>query len=175
MNVLCADKTGTLTCNALTVTTVHPMPGFAAAHVLALATLASSDGGQDPLDGAIRSAALGEPISDAPKIITFVPFDPATKMSEATVQDPRGSTQRLVKSSSATVVGFAQPAPTATAKCGSVSEEIMGWRAETDQAQLQEYTQLTIFEDGRATDYQSQVYQLECGLPCDSKWRCREL
>jgi H+-transporting ATPase len=28
MDVLCADKTGTLTRNALTVTTVHPMPGF---------------------------------------------------------------------------------------------------------------------------------------------------
>ena len=51
MDVLCADKTGTLTLNALIVTTVHPMPGFDEAHVLALAALASSDGGQDPVDG----------------------------------------------------------------------------------------------------------------------------
>ena len=57
MDVLCADKTGTLTQNALTVTTVHPMPGFDEAHVLALAALASSEGGQDPVDGAIRAAA----------------------------------------------------------------------------------------------------------------------
>ena len=57
MDVLCADKTGTLTQNALTVTSVHPMPGFDEAHVLALAALASSDGGQDPVDGAIRAAA----------------------------------------------------------------------------------------------------------------------
>ena len=35
MNVLCADKTGTLTENALTVTVVRPMPGFDEAHVLA--------------------------------------------------------------------------------------------------------------------------------------------
>jgi H+-transporting ATPase len=54
MNVLCADKTGTLTRNALTVTTVRPMPGFDEAHVLALAALASSDGGQDSVDGATR-------------------------------------------------------------------------------------------------------------------------
>jgi H+-transporting ATPase len=40
MNILCADKTGTLTLNALTVTTVHPMPGFDEAHVLTLAALA---------------------------------------------------------------------------------------------------------------------------------------
>ena len=48
MVVLCADKTGTLTQNALTVTTVRPMPGFDEAHVLALAALASSDGGAGP-------------------------------------------------------------------------------------------------------------------------------
>ena len=57
MDVLCVDKTGTLTQNALTVASVHPMPGFDDAHVLALAALASSDGGQDPVDGAIRAAA----------------------------------------------------------------------------------------------------------------------
>jgi len=46
MDVLCADKTGTLTCNELKVTTVRAMPDFEEAHVLALAALASSDGGR---------------------------------------------------------------------------------------------------------------------------------
>ncbi len=115
MNVLCADKTGTLTRNALTVTTVRPMPGFDVPHVLTLAALASADGGQDPVDGAIRSAALGNAVSDAPKIIKFVPFDPATKMSEATVADPGGGTQRVVKGAFAVITGLAQPSPTAAA------------------------------------------------------------
>jgi H+-transporting ATPase len=57
MSVLCADQTGTLTQNVLTVTTIHAMPGFDGAHVLALAALASSDGEQDPAHSAIRSAA----------------------------------------------------------------------------------------------------------------------
>src|SRR5579863_8311996 len=83
-DVLCADKTGTLTQNALTVTTVHPMPGFGEATVLALAALASSEGGQDPVDGAIRTAAARRTVSDAPKLVNFVPFDPAKKTSEAT-------------------------------------------------------------------------------------------
>ena len=48
IDVLCADKTGTLTCNQLSVTSVHPMPGFDESHVLTMAALASSDGGQDP-------------------------------------------------------------------------------------------------------------------------------
>jgi H+-transporting ATPase len=114
MNVLCADKTGTLTQNALTVTTIRPMPGFDEAHVLALAALASSDGGQDPVDGAIRSAASGNAVSDAPKLIRFVPFDPATKMSEATADSPGGATQRVVKGAYAVVVGLAPASPAAT-------------------------------------------------------------
>ena len=114
MNVLCADKTGTLTQNALTVTTIRPMPGFDEAHVLALAALASSDGGQDPVDGAIRSAAKGNAVSDAPKMMKFVPFDPATKMSEATVDNPGGGTQRIVKGAYAVVIGLAPPSPSAT-------------------------------------------------------------
>ena len=59
MTVLCSDKTGTLTQNALTVTTVQALPDFDEAHVLTLAALASSDGGADPVDGAIRAAAAG--------------------------------------------------------------------------------------------------------------------
>jgi H+-transporting ATPase len=96
-DVLCADKTGTLTQNSLTVTSVHPMPGFDEAHVLALAALASSDGGQDPVDGAFRSAAAAKSVSDAPKLLNFVPFDPAKKMSEATATDSSGATQQIVK------------------------------------------------------------------------------
>jgi H+-transporting ATPase len=115
MDVLCADKTGTLTQNALTVTTIRPMPGFDEAHVLALAALASSDGGQDPVDGAIRSAAKGDAVSDAPQLKKFVPFDPATKMSEATVDNPGGATVRVVKGAYAVVIGLAAASPTATA------------------------------------------------------------
>jgi H+-transporting ATPase len=91
MVVLCADKTGTLTQNALTVTTVRPMAGFDEARVLALAALASSEGGEDPVDGAIRSAAASKPVSDAPTLIKFDAFDPAKKMSEATVTDAGGA------------------------------------------------------------------------------------
>ena len=104
MVVLCADKTGTLTQNALTVTTVRPMPGFDEAHVLALAALASSDGGQDPVDGAIRASALRIGVSDAPKLIKFDCFDPAKKMSEATATDATGGAQRIVKGAFAVVI-----------------------------------------------------------------------
>ena len=114
-DVLCADKTGTLTKNALTVTTVRPMPGLDEAHVLALAALASSDGGQDPVDGAIRAAAARKTVSDAPKLVKFVPFDPAKKMSEASATDSTGATQRIVKGAYAAIIGLADSSPTAAA------------------------------------------------------------
>jgi H+-transporting ATPase len=113
-DVLCADKTGTLTQNALTVTNVRAMPGFDEAHVLALAALASADGGQDPVDAAIRSAACSKGVSDAPKLVKFVSFDPGKKMSEAITTDTTGATKRIVKGAFAVVIGLA-PSPTATA------------------------------------------------------------
>jgi H+-transporting ATPase len=97
IDVLCSDKTGTLTQNDLTVTAMHVMSGFDESHVLGVAALASSDGGQDPVDGAIRAAAAKKAADDLPKLIKFVPFDPATKMSEATATGPGGTTVRAVK------------------------------------------------------------------------------
>jgi H+-transporting ATPase len=126
MNVLCADKTGTLTQNALTVTIIRPMHGFDEAHVLALAALASSDGGQDPVDGAIRAAAASKSVADAPRLIKFTAFDPAKKLSEATATDSTGSPQRIVKGASAVVIGLAQSSPTATAAANEL--EARGFR-----------------------------------------------
>ena len=57
LDVLCIDKTGTLTRNELAVAAIHAMPGFDEAHVLALAALASAEGGRDPVDAAVRAAA----------------------------------------------------------------------------------------------------------------------
>ena len=115
IDVLCADKTGTLTQNELTVTAVHAMSGFDEAHVLGLAALASSDGGQDPVDGAIRAAAAKNMASDLPKLGKFVPFDPGTKMSEATAVDSSGATVRIVKGAFDAVKGLTPSMPDALA------------------------------------------------------------
>ncbi|HTG21951.1 MAG TPA: HAD-IC family P-type ATPase [Reyranella sp.] len=102
MDVLCTDKTGTLTRNELAVTAVRAMPGFDEAHVVGLAALASSDGGQDPVDQAVRAAARRD-LVDLPRLATFLPFDPATKTAEATVVDASGARIRVVKGAFATV------------------------------------------------------------------------
>jgi len=123
MDVLCADKTGTLTRNELTVAAVRPMPGFDAARVLALAALASSDGGQDPVDAAIRAAASTAGSQAAPGLVRFVPFDPTTKMSEATVADPGGGRRRVVKGAFAVVATLARPLPVAAVTARELEDQ----------------------------------------------------
>jgi H+-transporting ATPase len=126
IEVLCADKTGTLTRNELTVTTVRPLSGFDEAHLLGLATLAGSDGGHDPVDAAIRFAAAHNGPSDLPKRIAFVPFDPTTKMSEATAVDRTGGHLRIVKGAFAVIVGLTQPSPEASTAASEL--EAQGFR-----------------------------------------------
>jgi H+-transporting ATPase len=123
IDVLCADKTGTLTRNQLSVTTVRPMPGFDESHILTMAALASSDGGQDPVDGAIRSAASQKVAANPPKLTHFKPFDPATKMSEAMATDPSLGTVRIIKGAFATVGILAAPSPTATAAANELESQ----------------------------------------------------
>ncbi len=107
IDVLCADKTGTLTQNALAVTTVQAMAGFDENHVLAMAALASSDGGQDPVDAAIRAAAAARPVTDGAALLAFVPFDPQQKRAEATVRQPDGTIWRVVKGAYPVVASLA--------------------------------------------------------------------
>ena len=114
-DVLCSDKTGTLTQNALRVNSVQPLGGCDQARVLALAALASSDGGQDPVDRAVRAAASGKIAASPPTLVKFVPFDPAKKMSEALATDAGGEPLRVVKGAFAAVIGGTPPGPAATA------------------------------------------------------------
>jgi H+-transporting ATPase len=113
IDVLCSDKTGTLTRNELSVTCVRPMSGFDEGHVLGLAALASSDGGQDSVDIAIRSANSHKPTPDLPRLTKFMPFDPAKKISEATASDAKGDVQRILKGAFTAVNGLAASLPAA--------------------------------------------------------------
>jgi len=115
IDVLCCDKTGTLTANQLSVTSVKPMGGFDEAHVLGLAALASSDAGQDPVDAAIRSAACHKAMTDAPKLKNFIPFDPAKKISAATVIDAKGDQREVIKGAFTAISSLAAPSSGAAA------------------------------------------------------------
>jgi H+-transporting ATPase len=123
MDVLCSDKTGTLTSNKLTVTSVRPMPDFNEGQVLGLAALASSNGGQDSVDAAIRSAASHKPTSGLPKLIQFVAFDPAKKISEATATDLNGTEQRILKGAFTAIAACTKAEPGASAMADELEKQ----------------------------------------------------
>ncbi len=113
MDVLCADKTGTLTKNSLQVDLVSPVAPSSREELLALAALASSEGNQDPVDEAIRSAATDNPLLARFKVARFEPFDPALKRSRAIVVDSSNAPREIVKGAPhviATLVPFAADA-----------------------------------------------------------------
>ncbi|MDR3420750.1 MAG: HAD-IC family P-type ATPase [Xanthobacteraceae bacterium] len=105
IDVLCADKTGTLTNNRLEVVDVQPLAaGWTRADVLAFAALASSAEGQDPVDSAIRKAAQTVSATRAvPAPVRFIPFDPARKKSEVIAREAKGETIRVCKGAPAAV------------------------------------------------------------------------
>jgi H+-transporting ATPase len=126
MDVLCADKTGTLTQNELSVTSVYVAADLDEAHILALAAMASSDGGQDPVDAAVRAAAARQTTPKTMRLIAFTPFDPPNKRSEATFEDPSGATRRVAKGAFSAIATLAPVS--ATAGTAAKALEARGFR-----------------------------------------------
>ncbi|GAA4386792.1 plasma-membrane proton-efflux P-type ATPase [Tsukamurella soli] len=119
VDVLCVDKTGTLTMNRLSVDTVTPMPGYDEARVITYAALASDTGGQDPVDAAIRAWESQHRTMRPPTLKRFIPFDPTNRLSEATVSGHDGDL-RVVKGAFDTVIALSLPAAAATAAVGEL-------------------------------------------------------
>ena len=125
VDVLCADKTGTLTRNELVVTAVKPLrDDLREDEVLAWAALASADAGHDPVDSAIRTSSLaqGSPILRR-AVLRFTPFDPATKTSEALIADERLGELRIVKGAPEAIAAIAPFGPGATAELGHLTSQ----------------------------------------------------
>ena len=87
MDVLCLDKTGTITTNKLTIAKVIPQNGFSEKDVVLFGALASLIANQDPIDVAFINLAAQQNLNTELFIQkSFVPFDAATRKTEATVQ-----------------------------------------------------------------------------------------
>ncbi|MEN6518664.1 MAG: plasma-membrane proton-efflux P-type ATPase [Methanospirillum sp.] len=93
MDLLCSDKTGTITQNSISVAVVEPSQGINQEEVFAAAAFASSGASADPIDTAILAKA-GTP---GGTVTAFVPFDPVPKYSKATVRGTDGAVHETAK------------------------------------------------------------------------------
>ena len=97
MDMLCSDKTGTLTQNKLTLGDPFPVDGVSAQQIVRSAALASRAEDQDTIDLAVLGGLEGDPIPNGWQVVHYQPFDPVHKRTEATVKTADGETFRVTK------------------------------------------------------------------------------
>jgi H+-transporting ATPase len=97
VDVLCADKTGTLTQNKLTLGDPFGVSGVDADEVILCAALASREEDKDTIDMAVLDGLKDAKALKGYKVTHFQPFDPVRKRTEATVKGPDGKTFQVAK------------------------------------------------------------------------------
>ena len=107
VDVLCADKTGTLTQNSLTLGTPFSVDGVTPEMVILNGALASRADNDDPIDRAVLGGLEDTKVLQDYTISHFEPFDPVHKRTEATVTGPDGTTFTVSKGAPQVIVALA--------------------------------------------------------------------
>jgi H+-transporting ATPase len=97
VDVLCSDKTGTLTQNKLTLGDPFSVNGIPADHVILCAALASRAEDKDTIDMAVIGGLKNDQALKRYQVVHFQPFDPVHKRTEATVKAADGKQFNVAK------------------------------------------------------------------------------
>ena len=136
MDVLCVDKTGTITMNKLTVTGVIPLEKATEAEVLFAGALASQESNHDSIDIAFLAAANAHHVFDGVPAVTpvsFAPFDAKSRRTEAVVEQ-NGRRLRVMKGAVRTIAGA----------CGLLTPAIEALEARVSAAAAKGYRTLAV-------------------------------
>ena len=122
IDMLCSDKTGTLTQNRLTITDPWTTPGVEAAELLAAAALASRAEDKDPIDLAVLAAIDAVKTPAIGQVEAFTPFDPVTKRTEATIHKPDGTRFQVSKGAPQVIADLCPSDPATSAAAAQVQD-----------------------------------------------------
>ncbi len=141
MDILCVDKTGTLTMNKLTVANLLPAKDFTENDVLLFGALASQEANHDSIDMAfITSAKQKNILNNSFVQKSFIPFDAQTRKTEATIQN--GNEEFKVMKGSFNVISQV---------CGLDEKSVADWEVKINDFAKEGYRTLAIAK-GKVND-----------------------
>jgi H+-transporting ATPase len=116
MDVLCSDKTGTLTQNQLALGEPFALDGISAEEIILAGALASRAESQDTIDLAVLGGVKDGQRLQSYRVVHFHPFDPVHKRSEAEVTGADGKTFKVTKGAPQVILALAANAGAVQAK-----------------------------------------------------------
>lgn len=108
MDILCSDKTGTLTQNKLTLGEPFTLSGIKPEDVILYACLASRSEDQDPIDLAVLGGLKEDITKTGYDVIHYTPFDPVHKRTEAKVKSKGGDTLQVTKGAPQVILALSE-------------------------------------------------------------------
>ncbi len=111
VDVLCSDKTGTITKNELSISEPFCVNGISADEVIMNGALASREEDQDSIDLAIINAVEDKSRFESFNTIKFTPFDPVHKRTQAEIEDKSGNRYKVTKGAPQVILSMSANAP----------------------------------------------------------------
>ena len=126
VDVLCTDKTGTLTMNKLTLQEPIAFGQMGCDELVLAAALASQRLSQDAIDQAVIAALPNPAVLDKYKQVDFVPFDPVNKKTVGVVTGPDGKKQHYAKGAPQAIAELCKLDAAMAREYGAKVEELAG-------------------------------------------------